>query len=62
MLDETRIDKLPTELLSTGVFADDRGGFVAGDVGAESVDQALQYLSAKSMLYATMRTLTDLDA
>ncbi|MGO1393401.1 DUF222 domain-containing protein, partial [Agrococcus casei] len=61
MLDETRIDKLPTELLSTGVFADEHGGFVAGDVGAESVDQALQYWSAKSMLYATMRTLTDLD-
>ncbi|MGO1392100.1 DUF222 domain-containing protein [Agrococcus casei] len=62
MLDETRIDKLPSELLSTGVFADEQGGFIAGDIAASSVDQALQYWSAKSMLYASMRTLTDLDA
>lgn len=62
MLDETRIDPLPSELLSTGVFALEDGGFIAGDIETDSVDEALRYWSAKSMLFGSMRTLGDLDA
>lgn len=62
MIDDIRIDKLPTEVLSTGVFATENDDFEVDGVTVQSLDHAMQYLSAKSMLHGSMRTLHDIDA
>lgn len=62
MHDTLRIDSLPSEVLSTGIFANEhREGFVVENVEVESIDAAQQYLAAKAMLHSSMRTLLDVD-
>ena len=61
MLDTTEVDRLTSDLLNTGVFADGEHFRVAG-ISVRTVDDALEYLATQSQLYGTMQNLGEYDA
>ncbi|MGO3845869.1 DUF222 domain-containing protein [Agrococcus casei] len=62
MFDSTRLDVPPSEVLSTGIFFDERGHFDVGPVGVASYEDAQLYLLKTAQQQSTSRLILETDA